>query len=78
MPAVDSNTGQPISDDPEQENQDLAGGKGRGENVDAHGSPAEGTGISTGPNNAREAQPGATQGDDAPDLDSADAGSGSV
>jgi hypothetical protein len=68
MPVVDANTGLPLSDDPDQEDERLRGGKGRGEFVSATDGPPEGSGVVTGPNNAREAQPGATQGD-GPDLD---------
>ncbi len=64
MPVVDPKTGEPVSDAPDQEDQSLAGGEGRGAEVSATESPAEGTGVSTGPNEPREAQPGATQGDD--------------
>jgi hypothetical protein len=67
MPVIDVNTGQPLSDDPDQEDERLRGGKGRGETVSATDGPPEGSGVSTGPNNAREAQPGATQGE-GPDL----------
>ncbi len=67
MPVVDVNTGQPLSDDPDQEDERLRGGVGRGANVSATDGPPEGTGVVTGPNNAREAQPGATQGE-GPDL----------
>ena len=63
MPVVDPSTGQPLSDDPDQEDERLRGGKGRGANVSATDAPPEGTGVSTGPNNPREAQPGATQTD---------------
>lgn len=67
MPVVDVNTGQPLSDDPDQEDERLRGGVGRGPNVSATDGPPEGTGVVTGPNNAREAKPGATQGE-GPDL----------
>ena len=62
MPQVGP-SGDPITDDPTLENEDQRGGDGRGANVDATGAPAEGTGVSTGPNEPREAQPGATQGE---------------
>ncbi|MGI8776517.1 MAG: hypothetical protein ACR2LJ_03840 [Acidimicrobiales bacterium] len=68
MPVVNPETGEPMSDDPDQENQDLAGGEGRGDNVSAHGSPSEGTGVSTGPqDDPAEAQPGGTLGDSGDD-----------
>ncbi|MDQ6910028.1 MAG: hypothetical protein M3Z84_04470 [Actinomycetota bacterium] len=55
MPAVDED-GQPVSDAPDQEDESLAGGKGRGEFVDANSGPAgEHSSIETGPNNPREA-----------------------
>lgn len=54
MPAVDEH-GQPMSDDPDQEDAELAGGKGRGEYVDANSGPAKHSSIETGPNNPREA-----------------------
>jgi hypothetical protein len=63
MPVVDSNTGEPVSDDPDQEDENLAGGKGRGESVSATETAQEGSGVTTGPNNPRESQPGATQGE---------------
>ncbi len=62
MPQVDE-TGNPVTDDPTLENEDQRGGDGRGPNVNASEAPAEGTGVSTGPNEPREAQPGATQGE---------------
>ncbi len=62
MPQVDE-SGNPITDDPTLENEEQRGGDGRAPFVDAHGAPAEGTGVSTGPNEPREAQPGATQGE---------------
>ncbi len=67
MPQVDE-TGNPITDDPTLEDEEQRGGEGRGPNVDAYGAPSEGTGVSTGPNEPREAQPGATQGDEGGDL----------
>ena len=67
MPVVDVNTGQPLSDDPDQEDERLRGGKGRGGFVSATDGPPEGSGVVTGPNNPREAQPGATRGE-GPDL----------
>ena len=63
MPVVDISTGQPLSDDPDQEDERLRGGAGRGATVSATDGPPEGSGVTTGPNNQREAQPGATQGD---------------
>jgi len=74
MPVVDPKTGEPVSDAPDQEDQSLAGGVGRGEEVSATEAPAEGTGISTGPNNPREAEPGATQGDSGDDPSGSNAG----
>lgn len=62
MPQVDE-YGEPMTDDPTLENEEQRGGEGRGSNVDAQGAPSEGTGVSTGPNEPREAQPGATQGE---------------
>ncbi len=62
MPQVDE-SGNPITDDPTLEDEEQRGGDGRGTFVDAHDAPSEGTGVSTGPNEPREAQPGATQGD---------------
>lgn len=54
MPKVDDD-GQPVSDDPAQEDESLAGGKGRGQFVDAHSGPAgEHSSIETDPNNPRE------------------------
>lgn len=64
MPVVDPATGEPVSDAPDQEDENLAGGVGRGKTVSATETPAEGSGVTTGPNNPREAEPGATQGDD--------------
>ncbi|HUQ62436.1 MAG TPA: hypothetical protein VM121_01625 [Acidimicrobiales bacterium] len=59
MPAIDEETGQPVSDDPDQEDENLAGGKGRGKFVDAHsGPPGEHSPIVTGPDNPREAERG--------------------
>jgi len=74
MPVVNPETGEPMSDDPEQENQDLAGGVGRGQSVSAKDSPPEGTGVATGPNNAREAQP--RESDDGNALDGSNAAGG--
>lgn len=62
MPQVDE-TGNPITDDPQAENPDQRGGEGRGSAVNASEQPGEGSGVTTGPDNPREAQPGATQGD---------------
>jgi hypothetical protein len=55
MPAVDEETGEPVSDDPDQEDEELAGGKGRGQFVDAHVGDRHSP-IATGPNNPREAE----------------------
>ncbi|HWC10430.1 MAG TPA: hypothetical protein VG455_04320 [Acidimicrobiales bacterium] len=67
MPVVDASTGQPLSDDPDQEDERLRGGRGRGSFVSATDGPPEGSGVVTGPNNPREAEPGATEGE-GPDL----------
>ncbi|MFN2606334.1 MAG: hypothetical protein ABR511_00355 [Acidimicrobiales bacterium] len=75
MPKVDPETGNPVSDAPDQADESAAGGKGRGEFVDANAAPPEGTGVSAGPNNAREAKPGATQGE-GPELSGPDATGG--
>jgi hypothetical protein len=63
MPVVDQNTGEPLSDDPDQDDEKLRGGEGRGRNVDAHAGGPGHSSIVTGPNNEREAQPGAVSGD---------------
>ncbi len=77
MPVVNPETGEPMSDDPDQENQALAGGEGRGDNVSAHDSPSEGSGVSTGPDSsAKEAQPGGTQGDSGNDPGGSNAAGG--
>ena len=76
MPAVDENTGQPVSDDPDQEDENLAGGKGRGENVDASGGPPKHSSIATGPDNEREAQPGAVSSDTGNDPSGSNAAGG--
>lgn len=60
MPQVGP-SGEPITDDPSLEDEEQRGGDGRGPWVDAHDAPGEGTGVSTGPNEPREAEPGATQ-----------------
>jgi len=57
MPVVNPETGEPMSDAPDQEDQSLAGGEGRGQSVSATETPKEGSGVTTGPNNEREAQP---------------------
>ena len=62
MPQVGP-SGDPITDDPNLEDEEQRGDDGRGPNVDAQGAPGDGTGVSTGPNEPREAQPGATQGE---------------
>jgi hypothetical protein len=62
MPQVDE-SGNPVTDDPTLDDEDQRGGDGRGPNVNASQAPGEGTGVSTGPNEPREAQPGATQGE---------------
>lgn len=58
MPAIDKNTGQPVSDDPDQEDEALRGGNGRGQYVDAKAGPPKHSSIVTGPNNEREARRG--------------------
>jgi hypothetical protein len=63
MPVVDAKTGEPLSDDPDQEDERLRGGKGKGWFVSATDGPEEGSGVVTGPSNDREAQPGIVQGD---------------
>jgi hypothetical protein len=60
MPKVDPSTGEPMSDAPEQDDESLAGGQGRGEFVDAHTDEA-GSRIETSPDNPREGQPGAVK-----------------
>ena len=71
MPKVDPTTGQPVSDAPDQEDQEAAGGEGyggdSGQTVDS--------GVSTTPDNTREAQSGA--GSSGGDPGSTDAGSAS-
>lgn len=62
MPQVDD-SGNPVTDDPTLEDEDQRGGDGRGPWVDASSQPSEGSGVTTGPDNPREAQPGATQGE---------------
>jgi len=77
MPVVNPETGEPMSDDPDQENQALAGGEGRGEFVSATDGPEEGSGVSTGPDNdPSEAQPGGTQGDSGNDPGGSNAAGG--
>jgi hypothetical protein len=71
MPQVDE-SGNPITDDPTLEDEEQRGGDGRGPFVDASQAPAEGSGVVTGPDNPREAQPGATQGE-GDDLSGSDA-----
>lgn len=63
MPVVNPETGEPVSDDPEQDDENLAGGEGRGEHVAATDTGKHSS-VTSGPNNQREAEPGATQGDD--------------
>lgn len=48
MPVVDPTTGQPLSDDPDQEDERLRGGHGRGDLVSATEGPPEGSGVSAG------------------------------
>jgi len=74
MPVVNPETGEPMSDAPDQENQDLAGGEGRGQSVSATETPEEGSGVTTGPNNPREAQP--RQPDDGNAVDGSNAAGG--
>jgi hypothetical protein len=75
MPKVDPQTGEPISDAPDQEDQEAAGGEGRAPFVNATESPAQGSGVTTTPDNPREAAPGATQGE-GPDLSGSDSTGG--
>jgi len=74
MPQV-GESGEPITDDPSLEDEEQRGGDGRGPFVDANRAPEEGTGVSTGPNEPREAQRGATQGEGG-DLGGPDASGG--
>jgi len=74
MPVVNPETGEPMSDDPDQENQSLAGGEGRGQSVSATEGPSEGSGVATGPDNAREAEP--RQSDDGNAIDGSNASGG--
>ncbi len=62
MPQV-GESGEPMTDDPTLDDEEQRGGDGRGPFVSATESPDEGTGVSTNPNEPREAQPGATQGE---------------
>jgi hypothetical protein len=75
MPAVDEH-GQPISDDPDQDDPELAGGKGRGQFVDPERGGPEHSSIETGPNNPREASRGPEARDDASDPGSSNATGG--
>lgn len=63
MPKIDPDTGNPMSDAPDQADESAAGGVGRGGFVDANTDEA-GPRITTSPDNEREARPGATEGDD--------------
>ena len=74
MPVVNPETGEPMSDDPDQADQALAGGEGRGQNVSAHDAPAQGTGVSTGPDNPREAEPRTPDSGGAPDSSNSTGG----
>jgi hypothetical protein len=77
MPAIDKETGQPVSDDPEQEDESLAGGKGRGQFVDAHsGVPGEHSPIATGPDHEREAERGGSASDSGNDPGGSNAAGG--
>ena len=71
MPVVDPSTGEAVSDAPDQENPDLAGGEGKGGDsgtlVDSN--------VSTNPDNAREAEPGSGSPPTGADPGSSDAGS---
>lgn len=51
MPVVDPKTGIPLSDDPDQENDYLRGGVGRGQYVSATQGPPEGSGVKAGLDN---------------------------
>ena len=62
MPQVNE-SGEPVTDDPTLDDEDQRGGDVRGPYVNASQAPGEVTGVSTGPNEPREAQPGATQGE---------------
>jgi hypothetical protein len=75
MPQVDPQTGEPMTDDPNLEDEDQRGGTGKGPFVNATESPDQGSGVVTGPDNPRESQPGATQGE-GDDLSGSDASGG--
>jgi hypothetical protein len=76
MPAVDED-GQPISDAPDQEDESLAGGKGRGQFVDANSGPSDRhSSIETGPANAREAERSGAAEDDGNDPSGSNATGG--
>lgn len=76
MPAVDEH-GQPVSDDPDQEDESLAGGKGRGQFVDANsGPPDRHSSIETGPDNPREAARAGSADDGGNDPSGSNAASG--
>lgn len=75
MPQVDE-SGNPLTDDPTLDDEEQRGADGKGPLVNASEQPAEGSGVTTSPDNPREAQPGATQGEGG-DLGGSDAsGSG--
>ena len=63
MPVVDVNTGQPLSDDPDQEDERLRGGKGRGEMVSATDGPPEGSGVSAGLMDSKASGSGVAKGE---------------
>ncbi len=63
MPKVDPDTGQPVSDAPEQEDESAAGGK-LGDGTHAGGGGGDAARTTTGPDNEREAQPGAIKSPD--------------
>lgn len=75
MPVVNPETGEPVSDAPDQADESLAGGVGRGENVSATDT-GEHSSITTGPDNEREAQPGATLTDGSGQPDSSNSTGG--
>lgn len=73
MPKVDPTTGQPVSDAPDQADEDAAGGEGyggdSGQTVDSN--------VSTNPDNPREAQSGSGSPPSGGEPGSTDAGSAS-
>jgi hypothetical protein len=59
MPKVDPDTGQPVTDDPDQEDESARGGKLSDGTAAAGGGGGGAPRTTTGPVNEREAQPGA-------------------